>query len=74
MTMVVMSMDALLQHDRMCLELASALCARLCHDISSPLGTLSGTLELAHEEPEQAEEALALAAESATYKCPIISS
>ncbi len=51
----------------MCLELASALCARLCHDISSPLGTLSGTLELANEEPEHAEEALALAGESATY-------
>jgi histidine phosphotransferase ChpT len=67
MAMVVISMDAQLHHDRMCLELASALCARLCHDISSPLGTLSGTLELASEEPEQAEEALALAGEAATF-------
>ena len=51
----------------MCLDLVSALCARLCHDISSPLGTLAGTLELATEEPDQAEEALSLAGESATY-------
>ncbi len=47
------------------LEFASALCARLCHDISSPLGTLSGTLELAAEQPEEAEEALAIAGEAA---------
>jgi histidine phosphotransferase ChpT len=67
MAMVVMPMNALTHHDRMCLDLASALCARLCHDISSPLGTLSGTLELAKDEPEHAEEALALAGESAAF-------
>ncbi len=60
-------MSPVTQHDRMCLDLVSALCARLCHDISSPLGTLAGTLELATEEPDQAEEALSLAGESTTY-------
>ena len=58
-------MNAVTEHDRIGLALASALCARLCHDISSPLGTLAGTLELAAEEPDQAEEALSLAGESA---------
>lgn len=52
-------------HDRICLELASALCARLCHDLANPLGTLSGTLELALEEPEEAAEALSIAGEAA---------
>ena len=47
------------------LELASALCARFCHDLSSPLGTLAGTLELAGEDEEHAEEALSIAREAA---------
>ena len=52
-------------HDRICLDLASALCARLCHDLSSPLGTLSGTLEMALEDPAEAAEALSIAGEAA---------
>ena len=58
-------MNPATEHDRLCLDLASALCARLCHDISGPAGTLAGTLELAIEEPEHAEEALSIAAEAA---------
>ncbi len=58
-------MDAASAYDGVCLELASALCARLCHDVSSPLGTLSGTLELAIDSPEDAAEALAIASEAA---------
>lgn len=57
-------MTMAVDHNRICLEFASALCARLCHDLSSPLGTASGTLELASEEPAQAEEAAAIAMES----------
>ncbi len=52
-------------HDRICLELASALCARLCHDLSQPPRHARGTLELALEEPEQAAEALSIAGEAA---------
>ena len=63
--MVGLSMTPVTEHDRMCLELASALCARLCHDISSPLGTIMGTLELAGEAPDQATEALEIAGDSA---------
>ncbi len=58
-------MPAACDNHRQDLELASALCARLCHDISSPLGTLSGTLELAAEQPDEAEEALSIAGEAA---------
>ncbi len=59
-------MDAASAYDGVCLELASALCARLCHDVSSPLGTLSGTLELAIDSPQDAAEALAIASEAAS--------
>ncbi len=47
------------------LLIAETLCARLCHDLSSPLGTLIGTLELAVEEAGAAAEALALGGEAA---------
>jgi histidine phosphotransferase ChpT len=46
------------------LRLTETLCARLCHDLASPLGSLAGAVEVAMEEPEAAEEALAVAAES----------
>ncbi len=45
------------------LRLAELLAIRLCHDLSSPLGTLMGSLEMLNEDPETAEEALALANE-----------
>ena len=45
------------------LRLAELLAIRLCHDLSSPLGTLLGSLEMLNEDPETAEEALALANE-----------
>ena len=45
------------------LRLAELLTIRLCHDLSGPLGTLMGALELLREEPEAAEEALDLAGE-----------
>lgn len=64
--MVALLMKPATDHDHLFLEFASALCARLCHDISSPLGTLAGTLELAAEDPQQAEEALAIAGEAAS--------
>ena len=47
------------------LRLAELLTSRLCHDLSGPLGTLMGSLELLNEEPETAEEALQLANEVA---------
>ena len=46
------------------LQLADALCARLCHDLSSPLGTLINALDLAAEDAAYLPEALALANES----------
>jgi histidine phosphotransferase ChpT len=45
--------------------LADALCARVCHDLAGPLGTLMGTLELAASDPHSAAEALPLASETA---------
>ncbi len=47
------------------LRLAELLAARLCHDLSGPLGTLAGTIELAGEDPALAGEALTLASASA---------
>ena len=47
------------------LRLADALCARLCHDLSSPLGTLMGALEMMAEDPSSAEDALPIASETA---------
>ena len=49
---------------RLGLELATALCARLCHDFSSPLGTIAGTLEFAAEQPAEADEGIAVASEA----------
>jgi histidine phosphotransferase ChpT len=47
------------------MALADALCARLCHDLASPLGTLMGALELAAEDPSAVADALPLANETA---------
>ena len=46
--------------------LAALLAVRLCHDISGPLGTMMGLLELVAEDPASAAEALPLAGEAAT--------
>ena len=43
------------------LRLAELLAIRLCHDLSGPLGTLMGSLELVAEDPSTAAEALPLA-------------
>ena len=45
------------------LRLAELLAIRLCHDLSGPLGTLMGTLELVADDPAMAAEALPLAGE-----------
>ncbi len=47
------------------LGLAEALCARICHDIASPLGTLIGSLELMTERAGALSDALPLAVEVA---------
>lgn len=47
------------------LRLADALCARLCHDLASPLGTLMGALEMVAEDPSAAEDAIPIANETA---------
>jgi histidine phosphotransferase ChpT len=47
-------------------RLADALCARICHDLAGPLGTLMGVLELAVSDPDSVAEALPLASETAT--------
>jgi histidine phosphotransferase ChpT len=46
-------------------HLAESLCARLCHDLSGPLGTVTGALELAAEDPDSAVDSLHLAREAA---------
>ena len=46
------------------LRLAAVLCARLCHDLSGPLGALIGVIEIAHEEQADSET-LALGEETA---------
>lgn len=48
------------------LRLAELLAVRLCHDLSGPLGTLMGALELIAEDPASATEALPLAGEVST--------
>ena len=48
------------------LRLAELLAIRLCHDLSGPLGTLMGALELVADDPEMAGEALPLAGEVST--------
>src|SRR5690349_3358986 len=47
------------------LRLAELLCARLCHDLSGPLGALIGILDLAREEAPDSET-VSLAEETAT--------
>ena len=47
------------------MRLADALCARLCHDLSSPLGTLTGALEMVADDPSSIEDALPIATETA---------
>ncbi len=46
------------------LRLAELMAARLCHDLSGPVGPMAGMLELAREEPAAAEEALAVVSAS----------
>ena len=46
------------------LRIAELLCARLCHDLSGPLGALIGVLEIAREEQPDSET-LALAEDTA---------
>ena len=46
------------------LRLAELLCARLCHDLSGPLGALIGVLEVARDEQPDSET-LALAEDTA---------
>jgi histidine phosphotransferase ChpT len=47
-------------------RLAELLCARICHDLSGPVGSLMGVIELALEESASESEALAVAAQAAT--------
>ena len=47
------------------LLLAELIAARICHDLSGPIGPMAGMLELAREDPEAAGEALALVTETA---------
>jgi histidine phosphotransferase ChpT len=44
------------------LNLAQDLCARLCHDLVGPLGTVAGAVEMVGEDPEAAELAREAAA------------
>lgn len=48
------------------LRLAELLCSRLCHDLSGPLGTLVGVIEIAREEQADSET-LSLADATATH-------
>ena len=48
------------------LRLAELLCSRLCHDLSGPLGTLVGMIEIAREEQADSET-LGLADATATH-------
>lgn len=47
------------------LKLAEILCARLCHDLSGSIGTLTSSLEIIAEGGEDAAEALEIAQEAA---------
>ena len=38
------------------LELAQAVCTRLCHDLGGPAGALGGALEMLGEAPDEAAE------------------
>src|SRR5258708_36426818 len=47
------------------LRLAELLASRLCHDLSGPINTLDGVLELARDDPLMQAEALGEASEAA---------
>jgi histidine phosphotransferase ChpT len=47
------------------IRLAELICARLCHDLSGPLGPLLGMMEMARDDPGTAGEALSIAADAA---------
>ncbi len=47
------------------LNFTDALCARLCHDLATPLGSLTAAVELAGEGEGEQREALELAGETA---------
>ena len=47
-------------------RLAELLCARICHDLSGPVGSLMGVIELAFEESASESESLAVAGQAAT--------
>lgn len=51
-------------HARDPLRVAEHLAARLCHDISGALGTVTNAIELAAEDPASTQEALGLAVEA----------
>jgi histidine phosphotransferase ChpT len=55
--------DAVIMQPGDSLRLAELLAIRLCHDLSGPLGTLMGALELVAGDPESPAEALPLAGE-----------
>lgn len=48
-----------------CMRIAELTCARLCHDLSGLLGTVSGALELATDSLDELPEDIALAADAA---------
>jgi len=48
------------------LRLTELLAVRMCHDLSGPLGTLMGALELAADDPQMVGEALPLAGDASS--------
>jgi histidine phosphotransferase ChpT len=58
--------DIAVDHEYDPLRLAELLAIRLCHDLSGPLGTLMGTLEMVAEDPAAAGEALPIAGDVST--------
>ena len=47
------------------LQLAELIAARICHDLSGPIGPLHGMLELMQDDPDSAEEALSIVTQTA---------
>ena len=47
------------------LQLAELIAARICHDLSGPVGPMAGMLELMQEDPDTAEEALSIITQTA---------
>jgi histidine phosphotransferase ChpT len=52
-------------HPTQTTQLAESLCAKLCHEMSGPLGTVAGALEMVSDDPETAAESLQLAQDAA---------